>query len=126
MECNGAYISNNQVLGLLNENHLLDVAHFLLTCRLYQLNYAEHFLHRGGLNLQMSLGPSSFPSSDRSSLGLPGPLFSGSLSPEGFWSFFKQLEAVWELWITTGTVVDMCPPNVIPELVPAFLEFRAV
>ena len=35
-------------------------------------------------------------------------------------------EAVWELWIIAGVIVDMCLPNAIPELVPAFLEFQVV
>ena len=51
---------------------------------------------------------------------------SGSLSPGGFWSFVRPLEAVWELWIIAGAVLDMCLPNATPELVPAFLEFCVV
>ena len=66
------------------------------------------------------------PSSDGSLLGLPGPSSSGSLFSEGFWSFVGPSEAVWELWTITGAVVDMRLPNAIPELVPAFLEFRVV
>ena len=73
-----------------------------------------------------SPGPSSFPSSDRSLLGLPGPSSSGSLSPGGCWSSVGPSEAVWELWITAGVVVDMRLPNAIPELVPEFLEFQVV
>ena len=67
-----------------------------------------------------------FPSSDGSSLGPPGPSSSGSLSSERFWSFVGPSEVVRELWITAGVVVDIHLPNAIPELVPAFLEFRVV
>ena len=73
-----------------------------------------------------SPGPPLFPSSDGLLLGPPEPSSSGSLSSEGFWSFVGSLEAIWELWITAGVVVDMRLPNAIPELVPTFLEFRVV
>ena len=74
-----------------------------------------------------SPGPSSFPSLDRSSLGLLGPLSSGyPSSPRGSWSLLGLSEAVQELPMTSGTIDDIRLSNSMPGLVPAFLEFQVV